>query len=247
AALESAQEELVRKEKMAALGQLTATVSHELRNPLGTIRTSVFSIIKKTSPDKLGIAKSLARIDRSITRCDNIISDLLDYTRNRAPKPSPTDVDQWIAELMKEQDVPDWLELEFKLAVENRPVELDQEYIRRAVINLYDNARQALEGGKDGSNGKKPKITIGARIEKKWLKISVKDTGPGMSQEVLDKIFEPLFSTKTYGIGLGLATVRQIVEMNGGTISIKSRLGKGTQALLKLPLNPSPPKKPGAK
>ena len=247
AALESAQEELVRKEKMATLGQLTATVSHELRNPLGTIRTSVFSILEKTSPDVLGIGKSLARIDRSITRCDNIISDLLDYTRNRAPKPSPTDVDRWIAELMKEQNVPDWLELEFKLAVDNRPVELEQEYIRRAVINLYDNARQALEGGKDGSNGKKPKITIGARIEKKWLKISVKDTGPGMSQEVLDKIFEPLFSTKTYGIGLGLATVRQIVEMNGGTISIKSRLGKGTQALLKLPLNPSPPKKPGAK
>ena len=235
--LEKAQAELVRKEKLGTLGQLTATVSHELRNPLGTIRTSLFSILKKTSPDTLGIGKTLARIDRNVTRCDDIIGDLLDFTRDRAPSPSTTDVDEWIADLMKEQVVPDWLELKFNLAVNNRPVELDRDYIRRAVINLFDNARQALEAWPDGSMGKRAKVIVGARIERKWLKISVKDTGPGMTQEVLDKIFEPLFSTKTFGVGLGLPTVHQIMQLNGGTISIKSQVGKGTQAVLKLPLN----------
>ncbi len=251
--LEATQEELIRKTKLATLGQLTGTVSHELRNPLGTIRNSLDTLASKIRGSGLNVDNILERMDRNINRCDNIIRELLDYSRTQPLERKATDADAWLNQLLREHPIPEGIQLHTSLH-SGVNLELDQERVRQAIINVIDNACQALLSEESRQNGISQKVKPLLRAQPKSvtvrppglsveslqsgnrLLISITDNGPGISPETLSRIFEPLFSTKTYGIGLGLCLVKQIMEQHDGGVDIESRPGDGTKVTLWLPL-----------
>jgi signal transduction histidine kinase len=231
AELREAQNELLRKERLSTLGQLTATVAHELRNPLSAIRNSIFPIKQKVGADP-DLERPLDRVVRNIQRCDRIITDLLDFTRFRELARTDVDADQWLADTLNEQKPPDGITLRRQLNARCK-ISLDPERMRRVVINLVENSAQAMaEGGSDG----KRQITVSTEAKDGQFELVVEDTGPGIPKDILSKVFEPLFSTKGFGTGLGLPTVKQIVEQHGGGIDIASEVGKGTRVTVRLPL-----------
>ena len=237
AELHTVQEELLRKERLATLGQLTATVSHELRNPLGVIRNTMFTITEAVQASGLKLERALGRIERSIGRCDAIITDLLDYTRIRELRRDQYTIDTWLGEVLDEQKIPEHIELMRDFAAGNRAVLFDADRFRRVIINLIDNAAQAIEGGREQmATGAPQRIIVRTRIAGDRLEVEIDDSGPGIPPEVFKRIFEPLFSTKGFGVGLGLPTVKQIMEHHGGGIELLSEPGRGTRAVVWLPL-----------
>lgn len=231
AKLHDAQNELIRKDRMATLGQLTATVSHELRNPLGTIRTSVFTLSNRINKDE-AIQRVMDRIDRNIVRCDSIITELLDYSRIRALQHQKTKLSVWLMDLLSEIKVPDDISVSLDLD-DSIETEVDRDLFRRVMINVIDNASQAISSAE--ANGQEKKIIIESRINNGVIEVIVTDTGPGIDKDVLPKIFEPLFSTRSFGIGLGLSIVKQIMVQHGGNVEITSEPNIGTRVVLVLP------------
>ncbi|BBO81864.1 hypothetical protein DSCO28_24300 [Desulfosarcina ovata subsp. sediminis] len=230
--LRDAQKELVRKERLAALGQLTATVAHEIRNPLGTVRTSIFSLSENIERnEKKRVDRALLLAERNILRCDRIITELLDFTRQKNLKKRPVKIDSWLEHLLAEQTIPE--EIEYKLALDSGvSVPVDTEYLRRAVVNVIANALQALEE----KGGTEMGMTVRTTIAGERIEIGVADTGPGISDDIREKIFEPLFSTKSIGVGLGLSIVEDIMAEHDGGVEIESEPGKGTEVVLWLPV-----------
>jgi DNA-binding LacI/PurR family transcriptional regulator/signal transduction histidine kinase len=233
--LRETQETLVRREKLAVLGQLAATVSHELRNPLATIRVSASTVDLNVRDKGLGVERSLDRIQRNITRCDNIISELLDYARMPDLRWQTVDFDNWINRLLDEQSLPEGITLH-RDTVSGTHVPMDPERFRRVVINLMDNARQAILAAASPTGPGLKAVSVQTRIEGDRLRLVISDTGTGIPPEVLPRIFEPLYSTKGFGAGLGLSVVKGIVEQHGGEIAVTSEAGKGTQVVVRLPL-----------
>lgn len=227
------QEELLRQERLAALGQLTGTVAHELRNPLATIATSTAVIERKTRGTDLGLAPSMERVLRNVKRCDGIITELLDFARAKGLDPQPTPLDSWLSQVLGEMRLPDDVMLECDLSSSQSVVDFDRERFRRAIINLVDNASEALMN-EDGKGGE---IRVATRIQGTRAEVEVADTGPGIPEDLLAKILEPLFSTKTFGVGLGLPTVHRIMEEHGGGLEISNGNHRGTRVLLWLPLD----------
>jgi signal transduction histidine kinase len=239
AELKLAHERLARKERLALLGQVTGTVSHELRNPLATLRLSVDALGRLLGSDPK-LRPTIERLERSLDRCNQVVSDLLDFSRSPPPNPVPTDVASWIQEVVGDQCIPSWLELTYELPPVGTVLHLDRNRLRRAIINVVDNAIQAMEGEqKEARESPAMRLAVRCAIREQRLFITVVDTGPGMTPEILSQIFEPLFTTKVRGIGLGMPAVRQIMENAGGGIEIVSAPGEGTQVTLWLPLHPS--------
>ncbi len=231
--LRGAQDELIRKERLATLGQLTATVAHEIRNPLGTVQTSVFSIgdaIERNEKQRIERALSLAK--RNIQRCDRIINELLDFTRKKELNKTLVDVDAWLEDVLIEEEIPQ--EIQYKSAMNSGVrIAFDPQSLRRVIINVVTNAVQALS--EEESPGKELKVITAVAGNR--LEISVVDTGPGIHDDIRQKIFQPLFSTKSFGVGLGLAIVEDVMVRHRGGVEIESQPGKGTTAVLWLPLN----------
>ena len=242
--LHATQDALVRSERLAALGQLTGMVAHELRNPLGAIATSFDVIQNKCEAANLGLDRALGRVKRNIKRCDGLISELLDVTRAKALQPEPTAVDAWLSDLLEEQPIPEHITLNTDLDAAGAAVTFDREQVRRAVINLVDNACQAMaiDGDRDGTgdgagngagNGKQ--LTVATRRSDGRIEIEVADTGPGIPVDDLTEVLEPLFTTKPCGTGLGLAIVQRIMERHRGGLEITSKKRRGTRVRLWLP------------
>ena len=162
-----------------------------------------------------------------------MIAGLLDHTRVHEPDLQSVGFDDWLGEVLDEQTVPDGVVLERNFGAPAAVVQLDADRFRRVIINLFENACQAmLEDEGSGERRLSFKTTGGDGS----LHVSIADTGPGIPADALDKIFEPLFTTRRGGIGLGLPTVQEIIERHGGGIDIKSRPGDGTRAEFWLPL-----------
>ena len=224
--------QIQKGERMAALGKLTATVSHELRNPLGALRTSLFLIENKTKDQGLGLERAMGRADRSISRCDSIITEMLDFARTTEVDAEMGVVDEWLEELIGEQEVAEGIEVSWKAGAPGVEAPFDGDRLRRAVINIFDNGCQAMAlAGED-----EKRMTVESRVRDGRFEIVLTDTGPGMDEETLSKIFEPLFSTKSLGTGLGMPTVRQVMELHRGGIEVESEPGVGTTVTLWLPL-----------
>ncbi|MFC1975997.1 substrate-binding domain-containing protein [Chloroflexota bacterium] len=233
--LETAQAELLRRERLSALGQLTATVAHEIRNPLGTVRNSVYSISAAIERGQFNrVEPALQRAERNITRCDNIITELLDYTRTHELKLQPVCLDEWLQRILDELTIPEGIILSVDLA-KKVEVFLGPERFRRVIVNLVDNACQAMQ---EASQPDRPEqiLRIQSEIVDSQLKISITDTGPGIPPEVMPHIFEPLYSTKNFGVGLGLPVVESVIKQHGGKIEINSEVDTGTQVIVWLPL-----------
>ncbi|TWU01877.1 two-component system sensor histidine kinase NtrB [Neorhodopirellula pilleata] len=246
AQLEQAQAELVQKEKLATLGQIAGGIAHEIRNPLNTVKTSVYYIqhAKKLTPEKL--TEHLERIDRQVTVLDNVVTALADVARLPTPQREACDLSELIAQTLDSVSFPAHLTIDNQLNQARATGDLLQACVdgRQLPIvfrNLFRNARDAMSDQAD----KISTLTIrGGRVEPDRVWITVSDNGTGIAGEHLAKITDPFFSTKARGMGLGLAITKAIIEKNDGQISVTSELGEGTTFRIEFPAYgpPSPEK-----
>ena len=237
--LHTAQADLLRKERLATLGQLTGTMAHELRNPLGSIVSS-FAIIKHTlSGDGPDLQRSIDRADRNIERCTKIIDGLLDYAQMKTANHTSVEVDALIADIVDDYAFRDGVEVTTRLGLGHRRADVDPEQIRRVMINFLDNADDAIaeKGSADG------RITIETADAEGGLEISVSDNGVGIPGEIRESIFEPLYSTKSFGVGLGLPSAQNIVSDHHGRLTVRSEPGKDTRFTVWLPAPGAPSKR----
>lgn len=231
--LKKTQKELLIKEKFAALGQLTAIVSHEIRNPLATIRSSAYLIKEKTKDQNLKIESTIGRLERNVSRCDQIIEELLDYSRTPTLTFKPLKIDDWLSVLIKNFTFEDNIKVITSFNADVF-VSIDTENFRRVIINLIVNANQAFANYENTE--KEFEITIKTSTSNEFVKISISDNGPGIPDDIKSKIFEPLFSTKSFGVGLGLPIVQQIVNQHSGTIKVISEPDKGAEFIIQVPV-----------
>ncbi len=238
--LKAAQEELVRREKLSVLGQLTATVSHELRNPLGVIGTSAFYLKSNLKDSNEKIQKHLGRIDKQVNLCDSIVNDLLEFTRGRRSEMVEVDLNHWLKEVLDHITVPDQASLARELSPGLPMVLFDRDKLQRVTINLVNNAIQAVidrhERFKQEDELYQPQVKVATSMVEDGACIEVEDNGIGMDEETAGQAFEPLFTTRARGTGLGLAIVKKIVEEHDGTVSIESEPNLGTKATVVIPV-----------
>jgi len=230
---------LSSQERLAALGQLAGSVSHELRNPLGVLRNSLFSLREAVEGNAAGNAantgKIIDRIERNVQRCNTIVTDLLNYARTGQLDRRDVEIDAWLSEMLDEHELPAGITLRRELE-SGAAVLLDRNRFRQVLVNLLDNATQAMGDAEWlRSKPRERAITVRTAGNGPDLILSVRDTGPGISADVLPKVFDPLFTTKSFGVGLGLPTVRQIVQQHGGTIEVESVPGESTIFTVRLP------------
>jgi signal transduction histidine kinase len=224
---EKAQAELSRQENMAAIGQLAATVGHELRNPLAVI-TNVLYLMKigsKAAADD-PIHRHLATAEREVSAATLILSDLLDYAAGRGPILAPVEMGDLVTEALSVVPPPDGVQVIQRGG--SQVVDVDRDQIRQVLLNLITNAYDAMPGG--------GVLTVSTTSEPGSAQITVTDTGMGMDQETRDSIFTPFFTKKARGIGLGLAVTKRVVEAHGGTIAVQSTPAAGTSFTLTLPV-----------
>jgi len=225
--LREAQEELMRKERLAILGQLAGGVSHELRNPLATISNAVY-YLQMTLPDAdKTTTEYLELISEQVHRAGKIVSDLLDFSRDTTADREEVAVTQLVREVLERQAAPERVKVSVRIPQDLPRVFVDARQIGQVLDNLVTNAYQAMpEGGT---------LSIRAEAQEGQVHVSVMDTGVGISKENMERLFEPLFSTKPRGIGLGLAVSKIFIEANRGSIEVESEEGKGSTFTVILP------------
>ncbi|MCD6300263.1 MAG: PAS domain S-box protein, partial [Dehalococcoidales bacterium] len=229
--LRETEEQLIRSERLAAIGQLAGGVGHELRNPLGAIKNAVYYIRGKVAKSELAqqeprVMEFLDIMDDEINSSNKIISDLLGFSRVGKPSVSSVKIERVIEDALARTPITENIEVIKKFDEDLPEVNIDASQIRQVLINIITNAVQAMpEGGK---------LTISAREKKEFLDVGIADTGCGIPQEVIGKIFNPLFTTRAKGIGLGLAVCKTIIESHEGSITVNSKEGKGTTFNIKL-------------
>jgi len=238
--LKEARDEIVRRGRMAQLGQLTATVAHEIRNPLGAVQTAAFIIDRKTRGKDLGIESQLLRIGNGLSRCDAIITQLLDFSRSKALQREELPLDEWLTGMVAEEarKLPIAVEVEVSLGLAMRRLQFDPQRLARALSNLIANASEALVGKGDDESKfttPTPRIVIETRLTRRGAEIAVADNGPGIPEEYLHKILEPLFTTKNFGAGLGLPVVEKTLLEHGGGLDVVSVPGQGARFTVWIP------------
>lgn len=211
---------------MIQLGQLSATVAHEIRNPLGAIRTANYVLEKKVGSKVDGVAPQLDRIKNSIRRCDKIISELLDFTRKKPLDAEDVAVDAWVGEAVADvkKDLMGSPEVNLDLGLSDKKVSFDAEQMRRVLINVLSNAAEAMaEKYKQSSDGQyTPSIEISTRIDGDYVCLRVLDNGPGIAPENITRIKDPLFTTKSFGVGLGISAIEKILQDHDGSLDISN-------------------------
>lgn len=225
--LQAAQVQLLQSARFATLGQVTAKVSHELRNPLATVRNSVHSLRTKFAEPADSTVRIFERIERNVLRCDRIIGELLAYTRPRMATRERVDVNALLRTLAGDYATTAETTVVWEVLSATHAF-VDPEDLRRIVVNLLSNAL-------DASAGKVCRVDVTITSKGDMVECRMRDNAGGMSVEVLTRAIEPLFSTKNFGIGLGLTIVRELVERNGGQFELESELGVGTTATFTVP------------
>lgn len=228
AELQGLQEEMVRRERLTALGKMANVISQEIRTPLSTISNSIFVINECLKEKEMGVKRSLERANRAIRRCYGIVDEFKIFTQTDDFKKKGTEIDIWLNgildQLSKEKGISFARDL-----VSGVTLEIDRDRLQRAVVNVIENALQAAQPREEG------RIAVNSRHAFNRLEIEIEDEGIGIKRKNLEEVFEPLFSTKSFGLGIGLPISRQIMEQHGGGISIESEERKGTRVLLWLP------------
>ncbi len=238
--LEAAHEELIKSERLSVLGQLTATVSHDLRNPLGVIRSSAFYIQRKLDgalDEK--ITKHLNRIEKQIDLCDTIVGDLLEYTRGSRSEVIHGEINPLLEEVLEEVSTPEQVALVSELSPELPMVIFDRDKMRRVMINLIRNAFQAVTMRRYMWNDKQgpyqPLVKVMSSNSDNGIRVEIEDNGIGMDDKTARRAFEPLFTAWARGTGLGLAIVKKIVEEHSGSVSLESIPDHGTKVTIVIP------------
>lgn len=233
-ALRDAQEQLLRQEKLAVLGQLAGSIGHELRNPLTVVSSAAHflkMVIKEPEPD---VADTLAILQRQAAKINRITDSLLGFARTEVPVLEHVDVCRVVRNTLAQMDIPPEVEVAVKCDAVVPSIKADPNHLHLVLRNLIQNGVEAMTIRREGQGGKLT-VTAGPASSGNGVQLEVSDTGAGIPEEQLDRVFEPLFSTKVSGVGLGLALVRILVEGHGGTISVASQVGKGSTFVVFLP------------
>ena len=228
-----AHEAVRRSDKLAALGQLTAGLAHELRNPLGTIKASAEMLNRELSAENAVAREVAGFISTEVDRTNSLVTRFLQFARPLKLRLETADLahllDRAIAEA--EREAPG-IAVHRNYAPEMPPFPFDAELMERVFYNLMLNAAQATAPG--GT------VTVKTRTEGRTAEIAVIDRGVGITPEQMKDIFNPFFTTKPEGVGLGLAIVAKIVDEHGGKIAVESEPGKGSIFCVSLPMDPAP-------
>jgi signal transduction histidine kinase len=248
-ALQRTQDELIARERLATIGELAATVAHEVRNPLGVMFNSVASLrrivaqsIDEPARDDLDVLITI--LNEETNRLNAIVTDLLEFAKPRAMRTHDTALGELVRDIVSSLPTQNVLaDITLELCAEMPLVQVDPRLVRQAVLNLVLNALQAMpEGGS---------LTLATRVESElsgaYACVDVSDTGEGIAAEDAQRVFEPFFTTKASGTGLGLAVVKRVVEAHQGDLSVRTS-PSGTTFTLRLPIErrpssiPPPPK-----
>jgi len=225
------QERLMQSEKLAILGKLAGSVSHELRNPLGVIRNSVYFLKMKLGPalEDEKIKRHLDILEEEIGISDRIINDILTFARIKEVRLIETDINKIIEDLLKIIKTPEKIKKTLQLNSGLPLILADGLQLQQVFSNIVLNAVQAMPDGGE--------LAIASRRNNEVIEVDIIDTGEGIPRENLDKVFSPLFSTKAQGTGLGLTVCQSILKIHGGSIEVESERGKGAKFIVKLPIN----------
>ena len=235
--LQSSFQQLRRADRLSAVGQLAASLAHEIRNPLGSIEGAIDIVGRTTDEDRrrefLGIIKKETR------RLNGLLTNLLDFARPRVPQIRQAQVDaivRTVVGLATHNVQQQGIQLTLHIAPELPPVECDPEQIIQVLLNVTLNALQASPTG--------GQISISADRSENIILMRVSDEGSGIDEAELDKIFDPFYTTKEGGTGLGLAVSYQILTQHGGGIAVERNPDKGMTFTLSLPIHQAPPQNP---
>jgi len=227
--LRLSQQKLVESEKFAALGQMAATVAHEIRTPLVAIGGFAQQMLKTEDKSKKNY-HYLQIIRDEALRLEDVLNHLLYYARPSTPLKEEQDINRFLESIlsfMKAESDFNNIKVDLRFDPNLPRIRFDRNQMRQVMINIFKNAFQSMEKG--GT------LTIETRSDEEWVFLQIRDTGEGIAPEHLNRIFEPFYSTKHSGTGLGLHVSQRIVASHGGNLSISSRLREGTTALIRLP------------
>jgi len=232
--LKSAQDELIKKERLAAIGQMSSVVGHEIRNPLAVINNSIYFIKMKVAaagmtPDPK-VVKHISIIESEVRQANGIIDEILGFARTRELNPKVQSLNTYIEELTMSFPVPGHIKLVQELTDANPMVNIDSDEMAQALRNLIKNGIEVMP--------EKGTLYIRTAVadEGRMAEIDVEDTGPGIPREALEKIFAPFFTTKARGTGLGLAVVKKVTDRHKGRLEVASTVGSGTCFKIFLPV-----------
>ncbi len=225
--IERLKEEKARSEKMAIVGQMASMIAHEMRNPLGIINNSLYYLKMRPEMSDEKIQRHIAAANKAVSSASTIVEDLLDYAKPKTPVLQPVLIDHIIEEALSRLPVKDNINVIREFAHDMPPVQADIEILQRVFINLIQNAQQAMPNG--------GMLKLKTIIREGWQEASVIDNGEGIPGEMQERVFDPLFSTRIKGIGLGLYIAKQIVTQHGGNIRVTSEPGKGSTFTVRLP------------
>ncbi|PIU19245.1 MAG: hypothetical protein COT18_08545 [Elusimicrobia bacterium CG08_land_8_20_14_0_20_59_10] len=238
--LKNAQDELIKKERLAAIGQMSSVVGHEIRNPLAVINNSIYFIKTKlnavaaVTPVEPKITKHIAIIESEIRQANGIIDEILGFARTRELNPKITNLNSYLEDLTMSFPVPPHVELVKSFASENPTVNMDTDEMSQALRNLIKNGIEVMP--------ERGKVFVRSEMtDANTVRIDIEDTGPGMPKETLEKIFAPFFTTKARGTGLGLAVVKKVADRHKGKVEVTSVVGQGTCFRIFLPVVTNPP------
>ena len=217
-------EELARKEKLAVLGQLAGGVGHELRNPMAAMNASIYYLKMALENEGPKIEKHVRILEQELTNANEIITNLLDFSRVREPDRAAVSTLEIVNDVLDRHDL---RTVTVVRQLQDVPIFVDAGQLKQVIGNLVMNAVQAMPDG--------GQLTVESGGNSHDALIAVSDTGSGIKAEILQKIFQPLFTTKAKGIGLGLAVCESLVRANSGSIEVKSTPGQGTTFTLHLP------------
>jgi signal transduction histidine kinase len=229
ASLKDAEADVRRADRLAALGQLTAGLAHELRNPLATMRSSAEMLARRVALENEIAREMAANITEEVDRTGSLITRFLDFARPRSLQMETGDIHG-----MLDRSVERFHKSASEVSVFKNyspdvpPLRFDGAMMEQVMLNLLTNAAQASPAG--------GVVTVKTQRAAEWVWISVIDRGSGIAAKDLESVFNPFFTTKAEGVGLGLAVVAKIIEEHGGEISVDSTQGEGSVFLIRLPM-----------
>ena len=243
--LTDANQRLERSRRLAALGEMAAGIAHEIRNPLGSIGLYARMLEEDLAhaPEQASIAGKIAEGVRGI---DAIVRDVLSFAREIKPRIGPVDAEELLTQACETAlagvrvagiDLPGSVACEIE--PEGLALACDAGLVRQALVNLIRNAAEAMASSVKGDPGSAPPrpstLRLGAGVDGSTITLRVEDSGPGIPPEVIDRMFNPFFTTRDTGAGLGLAIVHRIADAHGGSVVVESKPGSGARFDLVLP------------
>lgn len=221
-----ADDRLRRRERLATIGQLAASIGHDLRNPLSVMESSLYILRRRAGADER-MLKHVERIGQQIVECDSIITHLLEMARNQPPRRTTVQLRKLVDESIVAARVPTRITVELE-GIDDRELYVDHALVKQALVNLLVNSIQAQREGEGW-------IRLHAEREDDYVILTIEDAGPGFESITLPFVFEPLVTTKSSGTGLGLSLVKSVVERHGGHVSAGNRIQGGAMVKLHLP------------